>query len=83
MEHWTLTTESEYSGLTIATTSPADNLKCFKHSGFTRKRRVALHSPSSGVCSATVNILDDMDAMIQRELVIAEDGRNHFGRQSL
>ena len=50
----------------MATTSPADSLKGFKHSGFTRNRRVALCSASSGVCSATVNILDDMVDMTQQ-----------------
>jgi hypothetical protein len=78
MENWTLTAVSGFSALATATTSPADSLKGFKHSGFMRKRRVALYSPSSGVCSATVNILDDMDAIVSRGSVIvgAEDGRN-------
>jgi len=77
MEHWTPTAVSGYSALATATTSPADSLKGFKQSGFMRKRRVALYSPSSGVCSATVNVFEDMDAIVssgKSVIVIAEDG---------
>lgn len=82
MEHQTLTAVSGFSVPAIATTSPADSLKGLKHCGFMKKRRVALYSPFSGVCSATVNILDDMDAIVSKRsvIVVAEDGRK-YGRQ--
>ena len=70
MKDWILTAVPGSCELVNATTSPADSLKGFKHSGFMRKRRVALYSPSSGVCSATANTLDDMDAIVSKESVI-------------
>ena len=67
---------SGLSGFAIATTSPANSLKGLKHSGLMRKRRVALYSPSPGACSATVNALDDMDAIAAR--VVGDRGRKEM-----
>ena len=75
MEDETLTAASGLSGFAIATTSPAHSLKGLKHSGLMRKRRVALYSPSPGACSATANVLDDMDAIAAKVTTVGDRGR--------